>query len=56
MNVVRDVGLQALLAELHARSDQQVALMKDIATDPARPPTEEEIKVFLSDKLVPRSR
>jgi predicted O-methyltransferase YrrM len=59
MSVVQDPKLERLLAALHARSDEQVAAMNEYYAErakEARPPTEEEIKAFRSDKLVALDR
>jgi len=49
-SVIRDPELERLLADLHARSDEQV-------TSPAHPsPTAEELKTFRRDKLVALDR
>ncbi|MBI3516261.1 MAG: DUF1442 domain-containing protein [Proteobacteria bacterium] len=57
MGVVGDPGLERLLTALHARSDEQVATMRsyDIQRE-ARPPTEDAVKAFRSDKLVALDR
>jgi predicted O-methyltransferase YrrM len=57
LSVIRDPELDRLLADLHARSDVQVAAMQSYQTNPSRrAPSEEEIKAFLSDKLVALDR
>jgi predicted O-methyltransferase YrrM len=59
LSVVRDPELEHLLTSLHARSSEQAAAVQDYdagrATE-SRPPGEEEIKVFRSDKLVALDR
>jgi hypothetical protein len=55
LSVLHDQTVERLLAALHARSDEQVALERDFydqRTAGARPPTPDEIKAFRSDKLV----
>ena len=59
MSVIGDPELERLLTDLHVRSDEQVAAMKNY--DAARPkdvppPTEVEVKAFRSDKLVALDR
>jgi predicted O-methyltransferase YrrM len=59
VSVIRDPELRCLLTALHARSDEQIATMKDFNVARARqahPPTEDEIKAFRSDKLVALDR
>ena len=59
MSVIRDPGLDRLLADLHARSDAQVAAMRSYEaerTQNAHPPAEEEVRAFRSDKLVALDR
>jgi predicted O-methyltransferase YrrM len=59
LSVICDSQLERLLATLHARSDEQVADMKSYhaqRADESHPPTEDEIKVFRSDKLVALDR
>ena len=59
MSVIRDPELECLLTDLHARSDEQVAAMKSYDAEramQARPPPEDEIKAFRSDKLVALDR
>jgi predicted O-methyltransferase YrrM len=59
LGVIRDPELERFLIGLHARSDEQVpALMKYEAERAklTRPPTEEEVKAFRSDKLVALDR
>jgi predicted O-methyltransferase YrrM len=57
LSVLRDPELDRLLADLHARSDVQVAALQSYQTDSSRrAPSVEEIKAFLSDKLVALDR
>jgi predicted O-methyltransferase YrrM len=59
LSVICDPALERLLTVLHARSDEQASALKsDDArrADAAHPPTEDEIKVFRSDKLVALDR
>jgi predicted O-methyltransferase YrrM len=57
VSVLHDPELERLLDVLHARSDGQVAAMKDFyARDAGRPRPAEEIKAFRSDKLVALDR
>jgi predicted O-methyltransferase YrrM len=59
LSVVLDPELERLLTGLHARSDEQVAAIRSYEAARARqahPPTEDEIKAFLSDKLVALDR
>jgi predicted O-methyltransferase YrrM len=56
LSVIHDPQLEVLLAALHARSDEQIALMRDFYADQAQPPTAEEIKAFRSDKFVALDR
>jgi predicted O-methyltransferase YrrM len=59
MSVVRDPALERLLTTLHARSDEQIAAMNSYDAQRAkavRPPTEDEVKAFRSDKLVALDR
>ena len=60
MSVIHDPELERLLASLHSRSDEQVAAMTSYhvqaKTKEAYSPTEDEIKVFRSDKLVALDR
>lgn len=59
MSVICDPELERLLTALHARSDEQVALVKNYFAQRAKeanPPTEDEIRVFRSDKLVALDR
>ncbi len=57
MSVLGDPQLDRLLADLHGRSDVQMAAMQRYQADPPKKvPSEEEIKVFLSDKLVALDR
>ena len=55
MGVIRDPELETLLATLHARSDEQIELMRDFHANSVRP-TEDEIKTFRSDKFVALDR
>ena len=55
MSVIGDTKLEALLADLHARSDAQTAAMRAFdadQTEQARPPSPKEARAFLRDKLV----
>jgi predicted O-methyltransferase YrrM len=59
LSVIRDPALERLLTVLHARSDEQATALKSHdarRADAAHPPTEDEIKVFRSDKLVALDR
>ena len=59
MRVIRDPELGRLLTGLHARSDDQVELLKYYEAqwaNEARPLSGEETKLFLSDKLVALDR
>jgi len=59
LSVIRDPELDRLLADLHARSDAQVAAMRSYEaerTQNAHPPAEEEVRAFRSDKLVALDR
>ena len=59
MSVIRDPGLDRLLADLHARSDAQVAAMRSYEAERpqnAHPPAEQEVRAFRSDKLVALDR
>jgi predicted O-methyltransferase YrrM len=59
LRVIRDPALDCLLTALHARSDEQVAAVTSYQaqwTKDAHPPTGNEIKSFLSDKLVALDR
>ena len=53
MSVLRDPKLERMLADLHARSDAQVALVQRHG---AEAPSAEEIKAFRRDKLVALDR
>jgi predicted O-methyltransferase YrrM len=52
LSVIGDPELERLLAALHARSDEQVAAIRRYATQEGQPPSDSEIRAFLSDKLV----
>jgi predicted O-methyltransferase YrrM len=55
LSVISDPELERLLTDLHARSDGQVAAMKNYdaaRAKEAQPPTDDEVKAFRSDKLV----
>ena len=59
MGVVRDPELERLLDVLHARSDEQVAAMREYyarRANETHPPTDDEVKAFRSDKLVALDR
>jgi predicted O-methyltransferase YrrM len=59
MSVLHDAKLERLLASLHAKSDKQAALIESYYAqhaDNRSPPTEEEVKLFRSDKLVALDR
>lgn len=60
MSVLHDPALERLLATLHSRSDEQVAATTSYHAQAqakgACPPTEDEVKVFRSDKLVALDR
>ena len=58
MSVIRDPALERLLTGLHARSDEQVAAVTHYVKrlGEAHPPSAEETKAFLSDKLVALDR
>src|SRR5258705_3547864 len=60
MSVIHDPELERLLATLHSRSDEQVAAMTSYhaqtRTKETYSPTEDEVKVFRSDKLVALDR
>lgn len=59
MSLIQDPSLARLLEELHAQSDAQIAALRAFEQQRrrnARPPTEEEIKEFRSDKLVALDR
>ena len=59
MSVIRDPELERLLTGLHARSDGQVAAMRNFDAERAReahPLDEDEVKAFRSDKLVALDR
>ena len=56
MSILQDPQLERLLAELHARSDDQIAAMKAFVNGRVVPPTADELKAFRSDKLVALDR
>ena len=59
MSVIRDPELECLLTALHARSDEQISTMRSYEAERAKkahPPTEDEVKLFRSDKLVALDR
>src|SRR5580693_1704960 len=62
MTVLQDLRLETTLAVLHARSDAQIAEMRDWQAERERQPRSsdedeaEQIKVFRSDKLVALDR
>jgi predicted O-methyltransferase YrrM len=59
LSVIRDPELERLLTGLHARSDGQVAAMRNFDAERAReahPLDEDEVKAFRSDKLVALDR
>jgi predicted O-methyltransferase YrrM len=59
MSVIQDPSLARLLADLHARSDAQIeafGVFEQERARQARPPTDEDIKQFRSDKLVALDR
>ena len=59
MRVLRDPELERLLDRLHARSDAQIEAMRSYDAErvkQARPPAEDEVKAFRSDKLVALDR
>lgn len=59
MSVICDPTLENLLTGLHARSDEQVAALRNYQTQRVKgvhSPTADETKVFLSDKLVALDR
>jgi predicted O-methyltransferase YrrM len=56
MSILHDQELERLLAVLHARSDDQVAATRAFYSGRAKPPTDEEVKAFRSDKLVALDR
>jgi predicted O-methyltransferase YrrM len=59
MSVIGDSELERLLASLHARSDEQIAALKDFAarqTSGESPLSDEEIKGFRRDKFVALDR
>jgi predicted O-methyltransferase YrrM len=59
LSVIRDPKLESLLADLHGRSDAQIAAMESFdagRASQAQPPAEAEIKAFRRDKLVALDR
>jgi predicted O-methyltransferase YrrM len=59
VSVIQDPQLDRLLASLHARSDAQIAALKDFEArraSQANSPSEDEIKQFRSDKFVALDR
>jgi predicted O-methyltransferase YrrM len=56
--VMQDPALERLLAGLHARSDAQIAVLKDLEARRAgpSPPGKDELKQLLSDKFVALDR
>jgi predicted O-methyltransferase YrrM len=59
LSVIQDPQLNRLLAVLHARSDAQIAALRDFElrkASPVNPPSEDEIKEFRSDKFVALDR
>jgi predicted O-methyltransferase YrrM len=57
--MINDPKLEGLLDELHARSDAQAAAMRRFEAETAgaaHPPTRDEAKAFLRDKLVALDR
>ena len=57
--MINDPKLEGLLDELHARSDAQAAALQSFeagTVDAAQPPTRDEVKAFLRDKLVALDR
>jgi predicted O-methyltransferase YrrM len=59
LSVIRDPELECLLAGLHARSDAQLAALKNFDAERAKqahPLNEDEVKAFRSDKLVALDR
>ena len=52
MSVLHDLELERLLAVLHARSDDQIAVTRAFYDGRVKPPTDDEIRAFRSDKLV----
>lgn len=59
MSIISDPKLECLLTDLHARSDEQIATMRSYEAERAKkapPPTEDEVKLFRSDKLVALDR
>ena len=59
MSIIEDPSLTRLLAELHGRSDAQLAALSAFTQRRASDgwtPTAEEVKQFVSDKLVALDR
>ena len=58
MTVMQDAKLDQLLSRLHARSDAQIAAMKELEARRAgpNPPDKDELKQLLSDKFVALDR
>jgi predicted O-methyltransferase YrrM len=59
VSVVSDPELDRLLTDLHARSDAQVAALRDYEAEQAQrmqPPAKGELRAFLGDKLVALDR
>jgi predicted O-methyltransferase YrrM len=56
MGVLRDPDLERLLDALHARSDEQLPVMKRFHAERAHPPSDSEIEDFRRDKLVALDR
>ena len=52
MGVLQDPRSERLLTLLHARSDDQVAATRTFYGGRFKPPTDDEVKAFRSDKLV----
>ena len=52
MGILQDPKLERLLTMLHARSDDQVAATRTFYGDRSKPPADDEVKAFRSDKLV----
>jgi predicted O-methyltransferase YrrM len=56
MNVLHDPKLERLLAELHAKSDEQFSATRAFYASLPELPTDDEVKAFRSDKLVALDR
>jgi predicted O-methyltransferase YrrM len=56
MSICQDLSLERLLAVLHAKSDNQLPAIKAFYEGRVGPPTDDEVKVFRSDKLVALDR